>query len=277
MNVGIVGLGLIGGSLAKAYKAAGHKVYALDTDAAILNFAVISGVVDTELTRDNMSECELMLIAINPGVACDFLKENCAYFAKDGLVIDCCGIKREICALGFELAAEHGFVFVGGHPMAGSHRAGFKNSRANLFSGAPMVLVPHEHDDIELLDRVKNALAAPGFGRMTVTTAQEHDRMIAFTSQLAHAASSAYIKSPTAREHKGYSAGSYKDMTRVAWLNPDMWAELFCSNSDYLIDELSCLIDELTSYRDALAQGDRARVRELLEDGRRAKQEVDGR
>ena len=161
--------------------------------------------------------------------------------------------------------------------MAGSHKGSFANSRANLFSGAPMVIVPPTFSDIVLLDRVKKLLLQLGFGKVSVTTAERHDSMIAFTSQLAHVVSNAYIKSPTALEHKGFSAGSYKDLTRVAWLNPTMWSQLFMENSDFLLRELDSLIDSLQAYRRALADGDGDTLERLLAEGRDRKQEVDGR
>jgi prephenate dehydrogenase len=161
--------------------------------------------------------------------------------------------------------------------MAGNHHSGFKYARANLYHGAPMVIVPPTFDDILLLDRVKQLLAPAEFGRISVTTAEKHDEMIAFTSQLAHVVSNAYIKSPTAGMHKGFSAGSYKDLTRVAWLNPYMWAELFLENKDYLLGELDGLITALTQYRDAMSADDMPRLVQLLDEGRCRKEEVDGR
>lgn len=160
--------------------------------------------------------------------------------------------------------------------MAGSHFSGFKYSRATMFQGAPMVMVPPRFDDIALLERVKNALAPCEFGSFSVTTAEDHDRMIAFTSQMPHILSNAYIKSPTALEHKGYSAGSYKDLTRVAWLNPNMWAELFLENKDHVLGELNFYIHSLTQYRDAVASNDRQTLIRLLDEGKRRKEEVDG-
>ena len=165
---------------------------------------------------------------------------------------------------------------MGGHPMAGTQFSGFKHSRADLFAGAPMVLVPHRFDDMDLLDRAKIALAPCGFGSFSVTTACEHDRMIAFTSQMPHILSNAFIKSPTAAAHKGFSAGSYKDLTRVAWLNPQMWAELFLENRDFTLYELDTYIESLTAYRDAIARGDGETLTALLEEGKRRKEEVDG-
>jgi prephenate dehydrogenase len=193
------------------------------------------------------------------------------------VVIDCCGTKRQIFALGTALAAEHGFTYLGGHPMAGTQYSGFKHSRANLFQGAPMVLVPTDRDDIALLNRARELLEPAGFGSISVTTAEQHDELIAFTSQLAHVVSSAYIKSPTARLHQGFSAGSYRDMTRVAWLNPAMWAELFLDNRDNLIHELDILIEHLNEYKEALRGGDRETLLRLLEEGKARKEEVDGK
>ena len=278
MTVGIIGLGLIGGSMAKAYKEnSGATVLAADRDSTIVEYARLQGTVDGELTADTIPSCDLILIALYPRAAMEYLKNTAHLIAKETLVIDLCGTKRTICKAGFTLAEQYGFTFVGGHPMAGLHHSGFKYARGNLFHGASMVLVPPTFDDIFLLDRVKKALAPAGFGRMTVTTADQHDEMIAFTSQLAHVVSNAYVKSPTARSHKGFSAGSYKDLTRVARLNEEMWSELFVENKEHLVSELNALIASLTEYRDAIRDGDTDATRSLLKDGREAKESIDGK
>lgn len=278
MTVGIIGLGLIGGSMAKAYKKnSDATVLAADRDSTIVEYARLQGAVDGELTADTIPSCDLILIALYPRAAMEYLKNTAHLIAKEALVIDLCGTKRTICEAGFALAEQYGFTFVGGHPMAGLHHSGFKYARDNLFHGASMVLVPPTFDDIFLLDRVKKALAPVGFGRMTVTTANQHDEMIAFTSQLAHVVSNAYVKSPTARSHKGFSAGSYKDLTRVARLNEEMWSELFVENKEHLVSELNVLITSLTEYRDAIRDGDTDATRSLLKDGREAKESIDGK
>lgn len=276
MTVGILGLGLIGGSLARAYAMEGHRVLCSVRNENMLAFAMLAGAVEAPLTPENMGECDLILLAIYPDGSASWLEKNGEYIRKDALVIDCCGVKREICQRCFPVAKKYGFTFIGGHPMAGTQFSGFKYSRANLFEGAPMVLVPDRFDDMDLLDRAKNALAPCHFGSFSVTTAAEHDRMIAFTSQMPHIVSNAYIKSPTARSHKGFSAGSYKDLTRVAWLNAPMWAELFLENKDNTLYELDTLISSLKEYRDAIASHDEAALISLLEDGKRCKEEVDG-
>ena len=276
MKVGILGLGLIGGSLARAYAIAGHTVYAAEKDESMLSFAQLAGAVDGQLTPENLRECELVLLAIYPEGSANWLAENAMHISKDALVMDCCGVKQLICEKCFPLAEQYGFTFMGGHPMAGTHFSGFKYSRADLFRGAPMVLVPHRFDDMDLLDRAKDALAPCGFGSFSVTTARDHDRMIAFTSQMPHILSNAFIKSPTALEHKGFSAGSYRDLTRVAWLNPQMWAELFLENREFVLNELTTYITALERYRDAVEQQDLTTLIALLDEGKRRKEEVDG-
>ena len=276
MRVGIVGLGLIGGSFAKAYHAAGWEVLAADIDRQMLDFAKLQGAVNGELTEDALASCDLILIAVYPRAAVEYLQKHGEKLGKKPVVIDCCGTKRVVCEACFPLAEQYGFTYLGGHPMAGTHNSGFKYATATLYHGAPMVLVPADFNNIELLSRVKELLAPAGFGRFSVTTAEKHDEMIAFTSQMAHGVSNAYIKSPTAGSHKGFSAGSYKDLTRVAWLNPQMWAELFLENKDYLLHELHILIDHLQEYTAALEQDDMDSLVRLLDDGRKRKEEVDG-
>ncbi|MCL2474283.1 MAG: prephenate dehydrogenase [Alphaproteobacteria bacterium] len=275
MNIGIAGLGLIGGSLAKAYQAAGHSVFGFDVNEDVLSFAQISGVIEGILDEKSIGQCEAVFIAVNPGDAIDYLEKTAPGIAKNTLVIDCCGVKRSVCSRCFPLAEKYGFTFIGGHPMAGSHKAGFKNSRADLFHGAYIIIVPPVYDDPALFARIEDILKPVGFGHFTVTTAEKHDKMIAFTSQLAHIVSNAYIKSPAARGHKGFSAGSYKDLTRVARLNADMWGELCMDNSKFLVRELDCFIKSVTLYRDALAAHDRTALVKLLEKGSRLKEEMD--
>lgn len=278
MTVGIVGLGLIGGSMARAYKASGEwRVLAFDKDETTLSFSMLAGVVDAPLTKENLAGCDLVLVALYPFASCEYITENGEYFNKNAFVIDLCGTKKLVCEAGFEAAKKHGFTFVGGHPMAGTHNSGFKYSRANMFSGAPMVIVPPRFDDMELLDRIKQLFAPCGFGKFSVTTAEQHDKTIAFTSQLAHVVSNAYVKSPTAQLHRGFSAGSYKDLTRVAKLNEHMWAELFLENRENILFELDTVINSLNEYRNAIKDNDFDRLRDILREGRIIKEQVDGK
>ena len=276
MTVGICGLGLIGGSMAKAYKAAGHTVLGYDKNTASLGYAALADITDGVLDNDTIPTCDLIFIALYPRAAINYLEDISPIVNKSTVVMDLCGTKKQICDVGFALAKKYGFTFVGGHPMAGTQYSGIKYSKATLFKNAPMVLVPDACDDIYFLDNIKKLLAPAMFGKITVTTADRHDAMIAFTSQLAHIVSNAYVKSPTAQSHKGFSAGSYKDMTRVAWLNEYMWTELFLENKEPLLFEIDSIINSLSEYRNAIATDDADTLRTLLRDGRIAKEQVDG-
>lgn len=275
MKVGVVGLGLIGGSAAKAYKAAGHTIFGYDVNPTVLGYAKLDGTMDKELTAATLKQCDLIILAATPAAVVEYMRENAAHFLSSALVVDFCGTKRVVCETGFALAAKHGFTFVGGHPMAGLQYSGYKHSRANMFGGASFIMVPPVHDDINLLDRVKTALMPLGFKRFIVTNAGFHDRMIAYTSQMCHVVSNAFIKSPSAQYHKGYSAGSFRDLTRVSRLNEAMWTELFIENKENLLAELDHLIGSLHSYREAIAEGDSEKLRALLKEGSEAKEKID--
>ena len=242
----------------------------------MLSFAMLAGAVHGKLDESTIPSCNLILLAIYPAGCASWLEENACHVSPSTLVMDCCGIKQDVCQRCFPLAEKYGFTFIGGHPMAGSQFSGFKYSRANLFSGQPMVLVPPVFDNIELLHSAKEMLKPCNFGSFSITTASEHDKMIAFTSQMPHIVSNAFIKSPTAQNHKGFSAGSYRDMTRVAWLNPQMWAELFMDNKENILEELDFYIQSLAAYRDAIASDDMPQLISLLEEGKKRKEEVDG-
>ena len=275
MIVGVVGLGLIGGSAAKAFKAAGATVLAFDINEPIVSYAQLEGVVDGVLDAASIASCNLLLLTATPKAVAGYLRDKAQLINPQTLVVDFCGTKRKVCELGFSLAAQHGFTFVGGHPMAGLQYSGYKYSKGTLFSGASFIMVPPVHDDIVLLDRVKQSLAPLGFKKFVVTTADFHDRMIAYTSQMCHVVSNAFIKSPSAKTHRGYSAGSFRDFTRVSRLNEDMWTELFLENKEHLLGELDLLINSLHEYRNAIAADDAETLRALLRDGRIAKEEAE--
>ena len=278
MIVGIVGLGLIGGSFAKAYKR--HRdcrVLAADINETVLDFAALSGDVDGKLSDENIASCDLLLLTTYPQAATDYLVSNAPKIDSHTVVIDCLGVKRAICKRGFALAEEYGFTFIGGHPMAGTHNSGYKYANEELFDDQPMVIVAKPGESPEVLARAEELLKPAGFGSFAFTSPEEHDKRIAFTSQLAHVVSNAYIKSPQAEGHTGMSAGSYKDLTRVAWLKADMWSELFLENADNLLGEIDILIGHLNEYKEAIEEKDQERLIELLKDGCRRKREIDGR
>ncbi|ERI04776.1 prephenate dehydrogenase [Atopobium sp. oral taxon 810] len=279
-RVGIVGLGLMGGSFAKALHEGGREVFAWNRTHSTLELAMIDTVAG-ELNDESIPSCELLILAGYPAAAIEWLQEKAPLISTGAIVIDTVGVKRTVCESCFPMAKKYSFAFVGCHPMAGTQYSGYAHSRASMFRGAPMVVVPPEHmDDIErvnILERLKRLLEPAGFGSWMLATAAYHDEMIAYTSQLAHVVSNAYVKSPTARHHKGFSAGSYRDLTRVARLNPGMWTELFLDNADNLSTELELLIGNLQQYKDALDKHDEQKLFDLLAEGDRLKREAESR
>ena len=263
-------------SLAKsAKKNTKHKVYGYDIDKKAINSAISEQSIDGELTEKRLSACDYVFIPLYPEAVVEYVKKNADNFKENAVVIDCAGVKRSVCNECFRIADEHNFSFVGGHPMAGTQYSGFENSKDTMFYNAPFVLTPKENEDILTLANAREIIMSLGFGRVSVMTANKHDKLIAFTSQLAHIVSNAYVKSPSALERKGISAGSYKDLTRVAYLNENMWTELFLDNKDNLIFELDNIIAELQKYSDAMKNNDPETLRQLLKDGKEMKMKAD--
>lgn len=271
-TIAVVGLGLMGGSMAKAIKTrTDYKVLGLDINEETMQLAFLSGAIDEKLTKDNIKDVDLLMIAIMPHALIDWIVEHAPYFNKKMILVDLCGVKRIVYDAVSPVARKYGFLYVGGHPMAGKEVAGFTNARADLYEGASMLLCPDDTCDIIHLDWLKQFYLSLGFRQVVFTNPEEHDSIISFTSQLAHAVSSAYIKSPTSRKRMGFTAGSYKDMTRVARLNPNMWTELFMADADHLTRELDVIIQALQEYRDAIASGDEEELHRLLAEGNELK------
>ncbi|MBR5540669.1 MAG: prephenate dehydrogenase [Clostridia bacterium] len=276
MTVGIIGLGLIGGSLAKAFKKhTNYHVIGYDLDKAVTQYAQLTDAIDGVVDAKSIAQCELILLAVYPRATIHYLTEMASAIAPGTVVIDCGGIKRSICDACRPLAKKHGWIFIGGHPMAGLHHSGIKYASADLYAGASMILTPENTEDILLLEKVTGWIKSIGFGSVTVTTPEQHDEIIAFTSQLAHVVSNAYVKSPRAKVHRGFSAGSYRDLTRVARLNETMWTELFLENRENLVAEIDHIVRSLNEYQKALEQGDAEMLKALLKDGSDRKERID--
>ena len=277
MKVGIVGLGLIGGSMAKSIKArTSHTVFGIARSEETLMMARMCGAIDAPLTQENLSQCDLILIAIRPGAAIEWVRRHAELISKSAVVVDMCGVKRVVVDGIAPIAEQYGFAYIGGHPMAGKERGGFTSATEDLYVGASMILTPDRRTDMQLLEMLKAFFLDIGFASLTVSTPDEHDRIIAYTSQLAHIVSSAYIKSPEAQRRRGFSAGSFRDMTRVARLDEDMWTELFLDDADYLTKEVGELIHHLTDYQAALQARDAEKLHALLKDGREKKATAGG-
>ncbi|MCR5148208.1 MAG: prephenate dehydrogenase/arogenate dehydrogenase family protein [Eubacterium sp.] len=274
--VGIIGLGLIGASFAKAFKQNSDcKILAFNRTRETAEKALREGVIDEILDEDNISECDLIIPSLYPDAIIEYVKNHAKKIKKGAIVIDAGGLKRKICKELYPIAAENGFTFVGGHPMAGKKFSGYDYSTGDLYRDSSMIVVP-ETNDSALEEKLAKVFLPCRIGMLTVTNADKHDAMIAFTSEMPHIISNAFIKSPTAREHDGFSAGSYKDLTRVAWLNETMWTEIFLENRDYIIKELNYMIKHLDEYRKTLMDNDPETLWKLLHEGKIAKEEVDG-
>ena len=276
MNIGIIGLGLIGGSLAKSIKQhSGHTVWGYDIDPNVITKALMCGAMDDELNDERLAQCGIVLVALYPERCVRYISENADKFAPNTLVVDCAGVKRSVYGPVSEVAKGRSWTYIGGHPMAGREFSGFGYAIGDLFERASMILTPMSDIAIETLEAAKAFFLEIGFRTVRITTPEEHDSMISYTSQLAHIVSGAYVKNPLSARHKGFSAGSFLDMTRVARLNEDMWTELFMDNADLLVPSIDDLIMRLSQYRKALAERDEHELHKLLKEGRIMKEALD--
>lgn len=276
MKVGIVGLGLIGGSLAKSIKKhAEHTVWGYDIDSDVITKVLMSGAIDEAFTPDQLGACDVVLVALYPGKCVEFIRENAGRFAPNALVVDCAGVKRSVFEPVSRIAENYSWTYIGGHPMAGREYSGFSHATATLFERASMILTPMKDVEIETLELAKAFFLECGFKSVRITTPNEHDSMISYTSQLAHIVSGAYVKNPLSTRHKGFSAGSFQDLTRVARLNEEMWTELFLDNADLLTPSIDDFIMRMQQYRDALAERSAEALRELLREGRVIKESLE--
>lgn len=275
-TVGVVGLGLIGGSMAKAIRQYTNcTILGYDTDGAVLSRALDEGVVSAALTADRLAECGLVVIALYPQAAVEYVTAHRDHFRKGGTVMDCGGVKGVVCTPLADVVKNAGFWFVGGHPMAGVERSGYPSAFPELFQGASLILTPYPGTPQSCLDEIWDFARRLGFGRLQFSTPEEHDHIIAYTSQLAHVVSCAYVGSPSAPNFEGFSAGSFKDMTRVARLNEEMWTELFLENQEALVREIDTLVEELAAFAYTIRRGDRENLKNMLRRAREIKESID--
>ena len=275
-TVGVVGLGLIGGSMAKAiHQYTDCTLLGYDTDGGALSRALDEGVVSAALTADRLAECDLVVVALYPQAVVEYVSAHRDHFRKGGVVMDCGGVKGVVCTPLADVVKDAGFWFVGGHPMAGIERSGYGHAFPELFQGASLILTPYPGTPRECLDGIWELARRLGFGHLQLSTPEEHDHIIAYTSQLAHVVSCAYVGSPSAPNFEGFSAGSFKDMTRVAKLNEEMWTELFLENQGALVREIDTLVEELAAFAYTIRRGDRDRLKDMLRHAREIKEAID--
>lgn len=276
MNIGIIGLGLIGGSLGRATKLkTEHKVFGADKDPDVIRKAVLVNAIDREMTDGDFGKLDLLIVSLPLSATLKVLKESVPKLRAGATVMDCCGNKKDVVAKMKKLAKDYPDIhFAGVHPMAGREWSGISHSTATLFEHSYFVLTP-VRASLGALAELKKYFSSLGADGTAVTTAEEHDKIISYTSQLAHIASSAYVKNPLSEAHVGFSAGSFRDMTRVAKLDPVMWTELFLSNKENLLNNLDVYITHLTEYREAIADGDAEKLKSLLADGVKMKEQAE--
>lgn len=273
MNIAVVGLGLIGGSICKALKAnTFHHIMGIDKDPETVKKALELGAIDEEISADKLCEANLTIVALYPLAIVEFVKNNADKFKKGSIVMDICGVKGYVVRNCTPVLEEKGVIFIGTHPMAGTEHSGFDYSSADLFNKASFIITPTESTPQIAIDLVSTLGACMNFGQVVVATPEQHDANIAYTSQLAHVVSNAYVKSPSLFRADGFSAGSFLDLTRVAYLNEEMWSSLFMCNKNALLFEINSIIGSLSEYRDAMVNDDIDTLKELLRDGRERKE-----
>lgn len=273
-KIGIVGLGLMGASFAKSIRKADAILYGFDIQESTMQFALEEQVIDATLTQEKMSEIDIVFLAVYPNQILKYMQKNAGFMKRGAIVCDFCGIKQEIERNLLPICETNGLIYVGGHPMAGKERWGYAYADDTLFENASMLLTPSGDASENHIAQVETLCKLAGFGRVIRTTADEHDKIIAYTSQLAHVVSGAYMKSSTAELHDGFSAGSYRDLTRVAKLNENMWTELFLKNRENLISEIDEVVLHLSEYRQALAQEDETLLKQLIREARERKERL---
>ena len=274
MKIAVIGLGIIGGSFCKAIKKhTDHTVMGINRTPAVAEQALRDGSIDVIGTKETLKEADVIFLCMYPQACVDFIKEYGKYIKKGTLVTDSSGIKRAICPELKKLSEEFGFIFVGSHPMAGKEKNGYGVSEAELFEGASFIITPCGADP-EYGKKLAELALSIGFGQIKITTPEEHDRMIAFTSQLPHVLACAYVLSPCCPNHEGFSAGSYRDVSRVANINSKLWTELFLENREPLTQELDIFINNITSIKNAIENEDKQTLEDLLEQGHLIKQSL---
>ena len=272
MNIAVVGMGIIGGSFCKAFKKyTHHYIIGINRTQSTLQDAFDCGAIDEKGTEESLSKADVVIMALYPQATVDYIEKYGSYLKKGCIVTDSSGIKTEICPQMVALSKKCGFTFVGSHPMAGKETNGFSSADADLYKGASYIIVPCEADK-GAVKTLSDLAMEINFGQIKLSTPEEHDRMIAFTSQLPHVLACSYVLSPCCKNHKGFSAGSYHDVSRVANINSKLWSELFIENREPLLKELNILIDNITKITDAINESDINRLQDLLEQSHQTKE-----
>lgn len=266
MNIVIVGLGLLGGSYAKALKKQGFSVSAITKEQADIDYAVKNGIIDFGSVRPDSSiigNADLIVFALYPNVFVDWIKKN-GPLIKDGAIItDVTGVKGEVVGKVQDILGDR-VEFISAHPMAGREVSGVQNSDDTIFNNANYIVVPTELNTKEAIELCRDLGRTLGFSRIATLTVSEHDEMIAFLSQLTHCIAVSLMCCNDDEKIVEYTGDSFRDLTRIARINDEMWSELFLKNKDALLKQMDIFTNEFARLREALANNDRETMRQMM-------------
>lgn len=274
MVISIIGLGLIGGSIARRLRGFHDCViYGMDIDSETLTLAKADGVIDRAFSDGDsaVSDADIIILCLYPQLNVDFIKQHAAGFKQGALITDVSGVKGYVTA-GIKDYLPKGVEFIGGHPMAGREVGGYKSSTDTLFDGASYLIMPSRDSSAEKISLIREMAEYIGCRHVITTTPEEHDAMIAYTSQLMHVVAVALCDNPLIERAAYFSAGSLRDCTRVALINADMWSELFLENKEALCTQIMQMQSSLEKMRKAIEENDRDGLIEILTRAKNQKQ-----
>ena len=268
-KIAVIGLGIMGGSIAKALKKSDkYYVIGYNRTEEITKRALSDGAIDEIWDGASPLDADITVLAVNPNVTFKLFETLPSLLKKGSILTDICGVKAEVVKTGEEVCKGKGIFFIGGHPMAGRERSGYDYSTEDLFFNRSYIFTETSNTDKEALNKLSAMALDIGCSDVTITSPEYHDKMIAYTSQIPHILAGAYMNSPTSATHKGYSAGSYHDVSRVASVDENLWSQLFLSNKDNLLYEIDILIRNLQDYKEAVARNDESRLSGIIKTGR---------
>lgn len=262
MKIGIVGLGLMGGSYAMGLSKK-HEVYGVDTNLDSLDFAIKKGFISGVLSKEKISKMDVLILAIYPQAILNYLKENHSYLRKHQIITDICGVKSSFVEEATNLAMPA--IYCSTHPMAGKEKIGIEYANPDIFQGANYLITPLMDTPLETIQCLSEIGRDLGFGKISVVDIHKHDHMIGFTSQLTHAIAVSLVNSDSATDTVDFIGDSYRDLTRIAMINEVLWSELFIENKAELLRHIDAFEGCLDELKQALKKEDKNKLAELFQ------------
>lgn len=275
ITISIVGLGLIGGSIGMALKKSGFsKVYGIDINEEIIEFAEKNKIIDRGFLNieEPLSKSDIVFICIYPKQTVDFIMNNKNYFKPNAIVTDVAGIKTPLIESLFDI--DLNFDFIPGHPMAGKEEGGIYNADDTIFKNANYILVPTDKNKDKNLEKLKSIIKDMGFGNILLTDSFTHDENITYVSQLPHILAVSMINCKNVDEVEKFAGGSYKDITRVARINSELWSELFIENKRFLLNQIDLFMEYIDSLKNRIENEDRSELIKMLDESFNKKGEL---